>query len=147
AMEINPLPQLKRLGQSVWLDDIGRRMLVDGSIARLIAEDGLAGLTSNPAIFASSMMNEAQYGGDLRELPADLTSVEVYERLAIADLRQAADLFMPQYVASGGMDGFVSLEVSPHLAYDTQGSLDEALRLWEQVGRPNVMIKIPGTGP
>ena len=142
----NPLLELRKLGQSVWLDDIGRGMLDDGSLARLIRDDGLAGLTSNPSILAHSIMNEATYGDRIaRLLPTVASALALYEELALADLRDAAALLRPLYDSTGGGDGFVSLEVSPHLADDSAGSHKEALRLWQRLGIPNAFIKIPGT--
>jgi len=142
----NPLLELRKLGQSVWLDDIGRGMLDDGSLARLIRDDGLAGLTSNPSILAHSIMNEATYGERIaRLLPTVPSALALYEELALADLRDAAALLRPLYESTGGGDGFVSLEVSPHLADDSAGSHKEALRLWQRLGIPNAFIKIPGT--
>ena len=142
----NPLLELRKLGQSVWLDDIGRGMLDEGSLARLIRDDGLAGLTSNPSILAHSIMNEATYGERIaRLLPTVPSALALYEELALADLRDAAALLRPLYDSTGGGDGFVSLEVSPHLADDSAGSHKEALRLWQRLGIPNAFIKIPGT--
>ena len=142
----NPLLELRKLGQSVWLDDIGRGMLDDGSLARLIRDDGLAGLTSNPSILAHSIMNEATYGERIaRLLPTVPSALALYEELALADLRDAAALLRPLYDSTGGGDGFVSLEVSPHLADDSAGSHKEALRLWQRLSIPNAFIKIPGT--
>jgi transaldolase len=142
----NPLLELRRLGESAWLDDLGRGMLEDGSLARLIHEDGIAGVTSNPAIFAHSMMHDRQYAQPIAELlPRVSSALELYEELALADLREAAALLHPLYESAKGGDGFVSLEVSPHLADDGPGSLREARRLWERLALPNVLIKIPGT--
>ena len=142
----NPLLELRKLGESVWLDDIGRGMLDDGSLARLIREDGLAGLTSNPSILAHSIMHEATYAQRIaRLLPTVSSAMALYEELALADLRDAAALLRPLYDSTHGGDGFVSLEVSPHLADDSAGSLKEARRLWERLGIPNAFIKIPGT--
>ena len=142
----NPLLELHKLGVSVWLDDIGRSMLDDGSLARLIREDGLAGLTSNPAILAHSIMNETTYAQRItRLLPSVSSAAALYEDLALADLRDAAALLRPAYDSTGGGDGFISMEVSPHLADDTAGSLKEAQRLWQRLSIPNAFIKIPGT--
>ena len=142
----NPLLELRKLGESVWLDDISRRMLQDGSLARLVREDGVAGLTSNPAIFANSMMTDPQYGQPIAQLlPTEPSSLALYEELAIEDLHAAAALLRPLYDHTSGADGFVSLEVSPHLAYDGPGSLAEARRLWQRLRLPNALIKIPGT--
>jgi len=142
----NPLLELRKLDESVWLDDINRGMLADGSLARLIREDGVAGLTSNPAIFANAMMHDSHYArGIAALLPRVASAVALYEELALEDLRAAAALLRPLYDSSAGGDGFVSFEVSPHLAYDTQGSLQEAQRLWRRLNLPNAFIKIPGT--
>jgi transaldolase len=130
----------------VWLDDISRGMLEDGSLARLIEADGLAGLTSNPAIFAHSIQNDARYAQPIAALlPRVSSALALYEELALEDLHRAAALLRPLYEASGGADGFVSFEVSPHLAYDADGSRAEARRLWDRLNIPNALIKIPGT--
>src|SRR5256886_2499170 len=142
----NPLLELRKLGESVWLDDISRRMLQDGSLARLIREDGVAGLTSNPAIFAHSMMSDSHYAQPIAQLlPTFSSSIALYEELAIEDLRAAAALLRPLHDATSGGDGLVSMEVAPHLAYDGPGSLAEAQRLWQRLRLPNALIKIPGT--
>ena len=144
----NPLLKLRKLGQSVWQDDIGRAMLDDGSLAHLIEADGIAGVTSNPAIFAASINKEPQYQRAIAELlPKEASNIALYETLTIEDLRRAADLFRKLYDSTHGGDGFVSMEVSPHLAYDTAGTNAEAKRLWARLERPNAMIKIPGTEP
>jgi len=144
----NPLLELRRLGQSVWLDDIGRAMLDDGSLAQLVEADGIAGVTSNPAIFAASINKEPQYQKAIAELlPKEASNIALYETLTIEDLRRAADLFRNLYDSTHGGDGFVSMEVSPHLAYDTAGTIAEAKRLWSRLERKNAMIKIPGTEP
>ena len=144
----NPLLQLRKLGQSVWLDDIGRAMLDDGSLARLIEADGIAGVTSNPASFAASINKDPQYQRAIAELlPKEASNIALYETLTIEDLRRAADLFRKLYDSTRGADGFVSMEVSPHLAYDTAGTNAEAKRLWSRLERTNAMIKIPGTAP
>jgi len=142
----NPLLELRKLGVSVWLDDISRSMLADGSLARLIDDDGVAGLTSNPAIFANSMMKDARYAPAIAQLlPRASSPMALYEELALEDLRAAASLLRPLYESTSGGDGFVSFEVSPHLAYDGPGSLAEAQRLWGRLQLPNAFIKIPGT--
>jgi transaldolase len=144
----NPLLKLRKLGQSVWLDDIGRAMLDDGSLAHLIEADGIAGVTSNPAIFAASINKEPQYQRAIAQLlPKEASNIALYETLTIEDLRRAADLFRKLYDSTHGGDGFVSMEVSPHLAYDTAGTIAEAKRLWSRLERTNAMIKIPGTEP
>ena len=142
----NPLRQVHQLGQSIWLDDIRRGWLRDGHLARLISEDALAGVTSNPAIFAKSISEGAEYNDAIASLARAGRDInDIYETLALEDVQAAADLFRATYDASGGTDGFVSLEVSPHLADDTQGTIAEGLRLWQAFNRPNAMIKVPGT--
>lgn len=143
---MNPLKSVNALGQSIWLDDIHRSWLANGTFARLIAEDGLAGVTSNPAIFAKAIGEGSEYDSAIGALAREgLDAGKVYERLALADVQVAADLFRPTFDRTEGRDGFVSLEVSPHLADDTEGTLSEARRLWRAFDRPNAMIKIPGT--
>jgi transaldolase len=144
----NPLVQLHQLGQSIWLDDIGKKMLADGSLAKLIKDDSVAGVTSNPAILAHSITSDPLYAPAIKDLLPKVTgSMALYEALAIDDLQHAADLFRPLYDSVQGKDGFVSLEVSPHLAYDTAGSIQEGRRLHGQLNRENAFIKIPGTEP
>jgi transaldolase len=140
----NPLTRLHDLGQSIWLDYIRRDMLLDGSQARLIREDGLAGQTSNPTIFQKAIAESDLYDQDIRAA-ASRSPGAVFESIAVTDIRMAADLFRPLYDRTGGDDGFVSIEVEPGLAWDTEGSIDAARRLWKSVDRPNVMVKIPGT--
>lgn len=144
--ETNPLLRLTQLGQSLWYDYITRDLVASGALARLIAEDGLRGMTSNPTIFEKAIAGSRLYDEDIRRL-ADQgrPSGEIFESLAVADVRAACDAFMPLYQRSAGADGFVSLEVSPMLANDADGTIREAERLWGAVGRPNAMIKIPGT--
>jgi transaldolase len=142
----NPLLELRKLGVSVWFDDIGRGMLDNGSLARLIREDGVAGLTSNPAIFAHAIMNDTTYAQRItRLLPSVSSAPALYEELALADLRDAAALLRPLYDSTAGGDGYVSMEVSPHLADDSAGSYKEAQRLWQRLSIPNAFVKIPGT--
>src|SRR5689334_5840034 len=133
------------LGQSVWLDYLRRGMLRSGELQSLI-DDGLRGMTSNPTIFEHAIGGSTDYDEELRTLAASpLADQEVFERLAVEDVREAADLFRPVYDTTAGADGFVSLEVSASLARDTEGTVAEARRLWAAVGRPNLMIKVPGT--
>lgn len=142
----NPLLELRKLGESAWLDDLSRGMLEDGGLARLIREDGIAGVTSNPAIFANSMTSDPRYAQPIaRLLPTVQSAMSLYEDLAIHDVRAAGRLFRELYDASSAADGFVSFEVSPHLAYDAERSLAEARRLWARLDMPNAFIKIPGT--
>src|SRR2546429_1651476 len=147
AKAVNPLVQLQNFGQSIWLDYIRRDLLKGGELQRLITEDGLRGMTSNPAIFEKAIAGSTQYQDFLDSLAgrADLDAKGRYELLAIRDIQDAADLLRPVYQSTKKRDGYVSLEVSPYLAHDTTGTIDEARRLWETVARENVMIKVPGT--
>ncbi len=136
---------LHELGQSIWLDYLRRGMLRSGELAGLIAS-GLRGMTSNPTIFEQAVGGSTDYDDALaRAAGSSRSDTDVFEAIAVEDVRDAADLFRPLYNHSNGADGFVSLEVSPGLARDTAGTIAEAERLWQAVGRPNVMIKIPGT--
>jgi transaldolase len=146
-MKENPLLKLEGFGQSIWLDFIRRRMLVSGELGRLIDEDGLAGVTSNPSIFEKAIGESDDYDDAIRSLAREGKSAgEIYEELAVEDIRRTADLFRPLYDRLNGRDGFVSLEVSPHLARDTAATVAEGRRLWGLVDRPNLLIKVPGTG-
>lgn len=140
----NPLLRLRELGQSVWLDYI-RRDLFEGELDRLIQEDGLAGMTSNPTIFDGAISDTELYDDVIRECGPDMEPDEIFEKLAVADVQRAADHFRPLYDRTEGRDGFVSIEVRPALAYDTEGTMEEVRRLWTSCDRPNVMVKIPGT--
>lgn len=145
-MTNNPLRQLETLGQSIWLDYIRRDLIVSGELRRLIKEDGLRGMTSNPAIFEKAILDSPDYTEDIRAMAAQGESAqEIYETLSQRDVQLAADEFRVLYDQSGGKDGYVSLEVNPHLAYDTNGTLQEARRLWRALDRPNVCIKVPAT--
>jgi len=143
----NPLRDLTKLGQSVWYDDLRRGRLVSGELAGFIEEDGLTGFTTNPAIYEKAIAGSTDYDGALEALLRrdDLDAKAIYEELAIADIRAAADLLRPVYDRTAGRDGFVSLEVSPVLARGAEATLAEARRLWRWLGRDNVLIKIPGT--
>ncbi len=147
AKAVNPLIQLQTFGQSIWLDYIRRDLLTGGELQRLITEDGLRGMTSNPAIFEKAIVGSTQYQDFLDSLSgrADLDAKSRYELLAIRDIQDAADLLRPVYQSTKKRDGYVSLEVSPYLGHDTNGSIEEARRLWKTVARENVMIKVPGT--
>jgi transaldolase / glucose-6-phosphate isomerase len=143
---MNPLQALQGYGQSVWLDYIRRSLLTSGELARLIEEDGLRGVTSNPAIFEKAITGSTDYVDMLRSLaPQYREAKALYEQVAIRDIQDAADVLRRVYEQTQRRDGYVSLEVSPDLARDTAGTLAEARRLWQQVGRPNVMIKVPAT--
>jgi transaldolase len=142
----NPLVELYAYGQSFWYDNIRRQFLDDGTIAALIAEDGLRGITSNPSIFESAIARSEDYDDQIAALVGDGAGTEtIYEALVLADIQAACDLFASLYEESQGGDGFVSLEVSPHLAHNTAETITEARRLFRAVDRPNVMIKVPAT--
>ena len=144
----NPLIELKEFGQSVWLDNISRAILNNNELKSLIENDGLTGVTSNPSIFQKAMADTSDYDEQIDLLLSEnnnLSPVELFEELAIKDIQNAADVLRSVYDTTNGVDGFVSLEVSPELAYNTQGTIEEARRLFGKVGRKNVMIKIPAT--
>ena len=143
-----PAPRLQALhdaGQSLWLDYIDRPMLHDGELARRIRDDVLTGMTSNPAIFEKALAQGSAYDAQVESLGAGHTAWQLFEELAAADVRAACDLFRRVYDETRGLDGYVSLEVSPNVANDAEGTIREARRLWALVDRPNVMIKVPGT--
>ena len=143
---MNPLLALQDYGQSVWLDYMQRQLITSGELQRLIDEDGLRGMTSNPAIFEKAITGSTDYLETLRGLAGrNLDAMGIYEQLAIRDIQDAADIFRPVYEHTRRGDGYISLEVSPHLAHDTQGTIREARRLWQTVSRPNLMIKVPAT--
>ena len=142
----NPLLELEALGQSVWLDDIDREHLRSGLFEQLITQDGLSGATGNPTIFEHSIDHGTAYDEQMRQLIAQGKDAQaIYEALAMTDVRQVADLLHPIYERTGGQDGFVSIEVSPYLAQDTEGTLIEVRRFWQSIERPNLMVKIPST--
>ena len=145
-MAQNPAQQLINFGQSVWYDNISRELLENGEIKRLIEESGVRGMTSNPSIFDSAISSGSSYDAQIEELkPKNLSTDQLFEELALKDIAEAADILLPIYNESAGEDGFISIEVSPLLARDTQGTIDEAIRLNDRLSRPNIMIKIPGT--
>ena len=147
-MSQNPLLRLVELGQSVWYDYIRRDLYQGPELRRLIEEDGLRGMTSNPTIFQQAIAKTELYDDDIRRLGEQgLSTAEIFEALAVEDVSRAADAFRSVYETTRADDGYVSIEVGPHLALDTAGSVDEAHRLWKRCDRPNVMVKIPGTGP
>src|ERR1700684_2269466 len=143
----NPLKALLGYGQSMWLDYIRRDLITSGSLKTMIEEDGLRGMTSNPAIFEKAIAESSLYDDILKSLASrnDLDTKARYEQIAIRDIQDAADILRPVYESSKFRDGFVSLEVSPLLALETQKTIDEGRRLWKTVNRENVMIKVPGT--
>jgi transaldolase len=147
TMKRSPVLQLSALGQSVWLDFIQRSMLAPGGkLEALIRDDGLRGVTSNPTIFEKAINGSQEYDDQIIALARQgKSATEICDALVLGDVARAADVFRSTYEASGGADGFVSIEVSPTLARDTPGSIAEARRLWNSLGRPNVMVKIPGT--
>jgi len=145
-MKRNPLLAIQSFGQSIWLDSLSRGMLRSGELQQLIEEDGLRGVTSNPAIFDKAIAGSDDYDEAIRALALEGKGTsEIYKALVVEDIANAADLLRPVYDRSEGRYGFVSLEVSPHLAYDTSATIAEARRLWAAVNRPNVFIKVPAT--
>ncbi len=143
---MNRLRELSRHGQSYWLDNLTRGKIEGGELARRIREEDLRGVTSNPAIFHKAISGGEAYDRQLRELvDEDLSNAEMYERLVVRDIQDACDVLRSVYDATDGGDGFVSLEVSPHLIHDTEATMAEARRLFAEVDRPNVLIKIPGS--
>ncbi|MCB0301896.1 MAG: hypothetical protein KDE52_17680, partial [Calditrichaeota bacterium] len=143
------MEKIKKLidyGQSYWLDNLSREMIRNGELRRRVEKEGLRGITSNPAIFNNAISNSNAYDEQIHELFAAGKSVEeIYEVLAVQDVQDACDLMRPVFDESDGLDGFVSLEVSPHLANDTEGTIAVGHRLYQAVNRPNLMIKVPGT--
>ncbi|MGD8495783.1 MAG: transaldolase, partial [Gemmatimonadales bacterium] len=143
---MKPLFELLEHGQSYWLDNLSREMIRSGELRRRVEEEGLRGVTSNPAIFHKAISRGDAYDDEIASMAAEgLPVPEMYERLVVADIRDACDTLRPVFDESVGADGFVSLEVSPRLIHDTEGSIEEGRRLWNAVDRPNLMIKIPGT--
>jgi transaldolase len=142
----NPLREIEALGQSIWIDNLNRDLLDEGTMARLIEEDGISGVTSNPTIFEKGMGSSDRYDDAFREV-ADETDdpQEIFERLALGDVRDAADLLRPAFERTEGQDGYVSFELPASLANDADGSIEQALRLRELIDRDNVLIKVPGT--
>ena len=145
----NPLRTLQEYGQSVWLDFVSRDLLKSGGLTKLIAEDGLRGVTSNPSIFEKAIGHGDDYDAQIAALQAsgDLDPGALFERLAVTDIQNGADALRPVYHQTQGRDGYISIEVSPYLAMDTGGTIEEARRLWHEVARENLMVKIPGTKP
>lgn len=143
---MNPLVELHKYGQSFWYDNMRRNLMTSGELKRLVAEDGLRGMTSNPTIFEKAISGSADYDAQMSELiRADQGVPAILETLMVTDIQGAADTLRPVYDECGGRDGFISLEVSPKLAHDTAGTIAEARRLFARLARPNVMIKIPAT--
>ena len=143
---MNPTQHVTTLGQSLWLDNLSRSLLRDGTLAKLIAEDGVSGVTSNPSIFQNAVASSPYYADDVARLKASEPDAERrYEALVIPDIQDACDLLLPTHEASGGNDGYVSLEVAPRWAYDAARTVEEAKRLSAAVNRRNLLIKVPGT--
>jgi len=146
SVKPNPLLDLEALGQSIWIDFIRREMTSSGELERFIRDDGVSGVTSNPSIFEKAIAESHDYDEAIHALTAEeKTAEEIYQHLTVEDIQLVAALLRPTYDRTGGRDGFISLEVSPLLAHDTQGTMEEARRLWALVDRPNCMIKVPGT--
>jgi transaldolase len=144
----SPIERLHALGQSLWYDNLQRGQIENGEIAAMISRGDIRGITSNPTIFHQAITQSSAYDSDIKKLVASDQSIEeIYEELVVKDIRSAADMFRPLYEETEGGDGYVSLEVNPNLAYDTQATIDEVKRLWEKVDRPNLMVKIPATQP
>jgi len=142
----NALLGLQKYGQSVWLDYIRRNIILNGELQKLIDQDGLRGITSNPSIFEKAIAGSNDYTDLLTQLGKQgLPTGQIYERIVVRDIQDSADKLLPVYKSTNKRDGYVSLEVSPTLARDTQGTIEEARRLWKAVNRPNIMIKVPGT--
>jgi transaldolase len=145
-MKDNPLKKLESLGQSIWLDYIRRDLFSSGKLRRLIDDDGLTGMTSNPSIFEKAIAESNIYDQDIREMALKKKEIKsIYEVLSQRDVQSAADEFRSVYEKTDGKDGYVSLEVNPHLAHDTKGTIEEARRLWAALNRPNILIKVPAT--
>ena len=144
-MTTNRLHALHAAGQSVWLDFIDRTILRNGELARMIRDDAVTGMTSNPTIFEKALAEGTEYDEQIISAPPGLTAWDLFELVETTDVRTACDAFAGTYRAAGGADGFVSIEVSPGVSRDAEASIAEAKRLWATVGRPNVMVKIPGT--
>ena len=144
-MTENRLQRLHDAGQSIWLDFIDRSILRNGDLQRRVRDDALTGMTSNPTIFEKALAEGHDYDDQLASAPAGMTALELFELVETSDVRDACDIFMPVYERTNGGDGYVSIEVSPASANDAHATVAEAQRLWSMVGRPNVMIKVPGT--
>ena len=141
---MSPLFELARFGQSYWIDDLSRPMIKSGELRRRVTEEALTGVTVNPAIFQAAIQGSDAYDGEIQALAGQPPN-DIYEALIVTDVREACDVLRPVYDRTDGRDGFVSLEVSPHLARNASASIDEARRFWQAVARPNLFIKIPGT--
>ncbi len=142
----NIIGELKNNGQSIWYDNIERKLLEDGTLAGMVERGEIRGITSNPSIFNNAISNSNEYDQEIESLTKQgLSREDVYEQLAIRDIQRAADMFLPLYQETNGGDGYVSLEVSPFLAHETEKTIIDAKKLWKMVNRPNLMVKIPAT--
>ncbi|MEB3281750.1 MAG: transaldolase [Lyngbya sp.] len=145
-MTTNHLLEIGNLGQSIWMDNLSRDLIESGELKTLMVEKGIRGITSNPAIFEKAIKGNAIYDAEIEKgIKAGKSVMEIYESLVFEDIRNACDIFKPVYEQTGGLDGYVSIEVPPTIAKDTESTVKEALRYYEAIGRENVMIKIPGT--
>jgi transaldolase len=145
---MNPLREVEALGQSIWLDYMRRDLITTGKLQQMIDEYGISGITSNPTIFEKAISAGSDYDSAIQKILSttpEIDSATLFEQLEVEDIRMACDVLRPTYDRTKGADGFVSIEVNPHLAYNTAGSVAEAQRLWSEVDRPNVMVKIPAT--
>lgn len=142
----NHLLEIKQYGQSIWMDNLSRDLIASGELKRMIETQGLRGITSNPAIFEKAIAGNKIYDADIEAgIRAGKSTLDIYESLIFEDIRNACDIFMPVYEESDGLDGYISIEVPPNIANDTEKTISEARRYYQEIGRPNVMIKIPGT--
>lgn len=142
----NQIFEITAIGQSIWMDNLSRDLIESGQLKQMIAEDGIRGITSNPAIFEKAIAGNAIYDGDIEAgIKAGKSVLEIYESLTFEDIRNACDIFLPVYQETQGLDGYVSIEVPPTIAKDTESTIREAHRYYQEISRPNVMIKIPGT--
>ena len=142
----NHLVEIKQFGQSIWMDNLTRDMIQSGELKALVENGGICGITTNPAIFEKAMMGNAIYDADIEaRVRAGLPIQKIYESLVFDDIRKACDIFKPIYDATDGLDGYVSIEVPPTIAHDTEATINEARRYYQEIGKENVMIKIPGT--
>ncbi|MBD6615933.1 transaldolase [Komarekiella sp. 'clone 1'] len=145
-MATNHLLEIKQYGQSIWMDNLSRDIIQSGELKDLVENQGICGITSNPAIFEKAIAGNVIYDADIEAgVRAGLPTYKIYESLAFADIRSACDILHPVYEASNGLDGYVSIEVPPTIAHDTQATINEARRYFQEIGRENLMIKIPGT--
>jgi len=145
-MTTNHILEIEQLGQSIWMDNLTRDLIQTGELKRLIETRGMRGITSNPAIFEKAIAGNKIYDADIEKgARAGLPTYKIYESLVFEDIRNACDMFRPIYEESNGLDGYISIEVPPTIAHDTQATIEEARRYYQEIGRENVMIKIPGT--